>query len=440
MITDRELDAQLVAAALVHDADLPALPEDFLAFLRSETGAEHPGTHSASGSEPASVIAARQLVSDAKDARTAPRPRRRRPNRKAILRVGAAVLVAAAAWTTAVVVTTPDQDRTPTAAPVPSPTAGPALPTEGPIDPPGGLTLLAAEAITFPYSLDPEPASLTAMLSLYGGITPFGTEPAAWTASYRSNDDPGFTFSISTQDPREGETGSRPQDYHANDDILESGTVGINGAEADFIRGDYASPSCRKVPGTLGQTEPPAEVCSASFAELFWQRADGQWVYLWGEGDTYSEITELASVAQTIVDRPQPVPLQVGLAPAAWSVSGYEDNSTLTLISDAEPSISNRISVSMYGRWQEDYTVPGFLEDMTQGNPVEQVTVQGQPAELVSVPDPFTGPGFAGREEKRRMWNVAAQFPDGPVFLLQAPDTLSREDVLAIAEQLTYTP
>jgi hypothetical protein len=72
------------------------------------------------------------------------------------------------------------------------------------------------------------------------------------------------------------------------------------------------------------------------------------------------------------------------------------------------------------------------MKGMAEGNPVEQVTVKGRPAELVSVPDHFA--------ENRRTWNLAAQLPDGAVFLLQAPDTLSREDVLAIAEQVTYTP
>ena len=37
------------------------------------------------------------------------------------------------------------------------------------------------------------------------------------------------------------------------------------------------------------------------------------------------------------------------------------------------------------------------------------------------------------------MWHLAAQFSDGPQFMFQAPDTLTREDVLAMAEALTYT-
>jgi hypothetical protein len=71
---------------------------------------------------------------------------------------------------------------------------------------------------------------------------------------------------------------------------------------------------------------------------------------------------------------------------------------------------------------------------MTDGNPVEQVTVNGLPAELVSVPDQF-----ADLSENRRMWYLGARFEDGPLFLFQAPDTLTREDVLAMAERVTYT-
>jgi hypothetical protein len=428
VIADRDLDARLAGAAAVRDADLPALPEGFLTLLT--TG------HLIDG-EPASVVAARQLVADAHFARTATGPRRRRPGRTTVVRLGTAVVAVAAAWTTAVVVTTPG-GTTPPAAPPPTSTTGPATPTEAVVDPPGGLDLVALQQITFPYSLDPAPADLTPVLSRYGGITPFGTEPAVWTAAYRSDDDPGFTFTVSSVDPREGAAGQRPQDDHGDDDVRETGTVPVDGVEAEFTRGDHATPSCHEAPATPRRTEPPADVCSDSFAELSWQRTDGQWVHLWGEGDTYSQVAELASVAGSIVDRPQPVPLQVGLAPAGWSVSGYEDNSALTLVSDADPSISNRISVGLQQRWRGYASPDDVLRELAEGNPVEQVTVNGQPAGLVSVPDPFTGPGFGDQE--RRMWDLAAQLPDGPVFLLQAPDTLSREDLLAIAGHVAYTP
>jgi hypothetical protein len=143
--------------------------------------------------------------------------------------------------------------------------------------------------------------------------------------------------------------------------------------------------------------------------------------------------TALAEVAESIVDRPQPVRLQFRLAPEGWAVSSYESPVHLALVSEADPtSLSDRIGVSLQERWR-GYTNPdAVLQGMTDGNPVEEVTVNGQPARLVSVPDHFT--------EGRRMWYLAAQFADGLQFLFQAPDTLTREDVLAMAESLSYTP
>jgi hypothetical protein len=452
MTTEHDLDTRLQAARGLREQDLPALSDAFLDYLHASTDSHQADPDSAQNpapapaEAPASVLAARQLVTDAHERRAGAAGRgRRRPGRKALVRMGVAMVAVTAAATTAVVITTPDQDRTPTASPKtsadPAPTASPGSPTQRPIDPPGGLTLVAAEAISFPYSLDPSPKGLTPTLSKSGGLSPFGPEPVAWTATYRSDDDPGFTFTVASEDLRESEAAGRLPSYYATEqEVHESGSVSVNGAEADFVRGDYESTDCDYVPSTPAQADEPEEVCSDSFAGLTWQRPDGQWIYLWGEGDTYSEVAALTSVASSIVDDPQPVPLQVGLSPEGWSVSSYEEGRALTLISNAEPSISNRISLSLQERWR-GYRSPGdVLQGMTEGDPVEPVTVKGQPAQLVSVPDPFTGPGFAGREQPRRMWNLAAQFPDGAVFLLQAPDTLSRQDVLAIAEQVTYTP
>jgi hypothetical protein len=36
--------------------------------------------------------------------------------------------------------------------------------------------------------------------------------------------------------------------------------------------------------------------------------------------------------------------------------------------------------------------------------------------------------------------SLGAQFADGPLFPFQALDTLSREDVIPMAEQVIYTP
>lgn len=442
MTTERDLDIRLLSARGVHEEDLPTLSEAFLEHLHRSGGAAPIGTGTrvipASDEEPASVLAARQLVDDARQRREAAVRSRRRPRRRTVLRVSAALTAVAAAVISAVVVITSERSQTPTAAPSPrqgqTPGTGGA-PSQAPVDPPGGLTLVAAQAITFPYSLDPAPKGLTPEFGLSGGLSPIpgrAPDPVTWGASYRSADDPGFAFAISTADPRKAPVGQRPQDEHGNDQLVQSGTVPVGDATADFDRWNLYEPDCDDVPSSPTQATKPRQVCSDTVTELFWQRADGTWVYLWGEGDTYGQVATLAGVGASIVDRPQPVPLQVGLSPQGWSVSSYDAPRGLTLISDADPSISNRISISVQERWR-GYRTPGdVLQDMTDGNPVERVTVHGRPAELVSVPDHFaTG---------RRMWNLGAQIPGGPVFLLQAPDTLTKDDVLAIADQVTYTP
>lgn len=423
MTADRELDTLLRAAAGVRDADLPPLPDDFLAALRSGPG------------EPASVVAARQLVADAHAARTTRRSRR--PRRKVLVRAGAGVLVVAAAWTTAVVVDS-SPGEPPAATPAPTqPAPAPAAPTELPLDPPGGLTLVAAEAVTFPYSLDPAPADLTPVLGRYGGLESFGTvDPVVHTARYRSADDPGFGFSISPGDPRIPEPGVFEAPAYTDDEIDERGTVLVDGRPADFVRATFETPDCRYVPATALQEQEPDELCSTAYAELVYQRDDGRWVSLVGQGDRYGRESALVEVAESIVDRPQPVRLQFGLAPEGWSVSSYESLANLALVDERNPtSLSDRVAVSLLERWR-GYDQPGdVLQGMADGNPVEQVTVNGLPAALVSVPDHFADP-----ELGRRMWYLSAQFPDGALFLFQAPDSLTREDVLAMADGMTYTP
>ncbi|MGI9157889.1 MAG: hypothetical protein ACR2FG_14855, partial [Marmoricola sp.] len=93
MITDRELDAQLAAAAGIRDQDLPALPADFLTALRSGDDPE-PARPVTTG--PASVVAARQLVTDARERRTSTRRRPAR-SRARLAAVLVATAVAAAA-------------------------------------------------------------------------------------------------------------------------------------------------------------------------------------------------------------------------------------------------------------------------------------------------------------------------------------------------------
>lgn len=433
MINDRDLDLRLAAAGGLRDQDLPALPESFLQEIRDDTDRGAARAPAGEG-EPASVVAARQLATEAHEARTA--HHRRRPSRSA--RRSITVLATAAAGAAVLVAgltqigTQSDQEATatPTTNPTDDPGALTGPPDDlGPLDaPPGGLALAATETISFPYSLDPEPAGLNPVLSYFGGVGPFGSEPTSWTAGYQATDDPGFMFTVRTEDPRILPEGTS---VDPGATIVETATVDVDGLLADLVRGDYEYRACGYAPSSPEQSETPDELCAESFAELTWQRTDGLWAQVRGE-DRWSTTEAIRSVAESIVDRPQAVALQIGLAPTGWSVAGYDSARNVTLVSDTDPSFANQISVSLQERWR-GYTAPDLDAGETQGNPVQQVTVNGQPAELVSVPD-----GSSMDPDGPRMWVMEAQLPDGPVVYFQGPDTLTQDQVLQIAAQVSY--
>ena len=382
MITDRELDAQLADAARVHDADLPALPEDFLGLLK--TGTEG-AVANADGRESAWVGATRHLVADARDSRTEPRPRRGRTGRKALVRFSAAVIAVAAAWTTAVVATS--SDRTATT----DNTAAPSDPVETPAD---GIRLVAAEEVTFPLSLDPAPEGLTPTFSRWGGVPYYGDAPLVFTADYSSADGDRVLIMLFPEDPR-----GLPDDSGWSVQGEAAGTATVDGAEAEVTLGD-------------------------SLATVLWERPDGRWVWILGEG-AYDETAAVIAVAETVVDRPQPVGLQFGLAPVGWSVGGYEESRSLDLVSDTDPE-QPPLRLSLIGE-EGGATIDTFFQGMALAGPVEPVTIKGLPARMA------LADGGGG-------WLVVGQLPDGPLFLLLAPPILTREQVLEIAEQITYTP
>ncbi|MGY1815789.1 hypothetical protein [Blastococcus sp. SYSU D00820] len=361
MISDRELDARLTAARGVDDAGLPALPPSFLDVLRAE--------------EPASVIAARQLVDDA---RTAPRTRRRR----AAVRLGVAAVALAAAWTTAVVVAPADR--------------APAPDRPAPSAPAPGIELVAAEEVTFPFSLDPAPPGLTPAFSMRGGMAAHGGGPVVYVGDW-SSDDGRVLADLFPADPRT---------------LPEQGWSEL---------GDPA--------GTVTVDGVPAEVrTDDGLVTLLWERPDGRWMWLLGEG-SYGELAALTAVAESVVDRPQPVGLQFGLAPAGWSVGGYEASRSLDLVNDADPMQTLR--VSLYGGPGYPATIDSHHEGTPLASPVEPVTIQGRPGRLALADGGGSAPDS---------WFVTGELPGGVYFLLLAPQVLTRDQVLQIAEQVTATP
>jgi len=367
MSTDRELDTLLAGAAVVRDADLPVLPDAFLTTLTAE--------------EPASVLAARQLVDDARRSRL-----RRRPSRKVLVRVAAGVLAVAAAWTAAVVVDRPDGAAPPVAAPAPSQVV------EAPVD---GISLVAAERATFPLSVDPVPAGLTATFSRWGGVAFYPGQPLVYSADYSSAGSDRFLVRLFPDDPR-----AWPDSGWSVDGPV-TGTVTVDGAVTEVRGGD-------------------------GYLTLLWERPDGRWLQVLGEG-AYGEPAAAVAVAESIVDRPQPVGLQFGLAPAGWSIGGYEESRSLDLVNDAAPE--QLLRLSLIGR-EGGLTVDTALSGTELAAPVVPVTVQGLDGRLALV-EGYGNPDF---------WNLVGEFADGPMFLLVAPQELTEEQLLAIAEQVTYSP
>jgi hypothetical protein len=375
VITDRELDARLAGAAGIDDIDLPALPGDFLRLLTGEARAAREATPA---SEPASVIAARQLVSDARSAGTAPRMRRR-PGRRTMLRAGTAVLVIAAAWLTAVVVTPSEHAPAPSHAPAQT----------------GGIALVAGEEATFPLTLDPAPEGLTPEFSRAGGVPYYGDQPVVFTADYMSPDGDRILLTLFPEDPRDlgGDrwVGDGPP----------TGTATVAATKAEVWNGK-------------------------GYVSLLWERPDGRWIGLLGEG-TYAKTAALVAVGNSVVDRPQPIGLRFGLAPAGWSIGGYEENRSLDLVSDTAPDQLLRVSVYTPGPGS---TIDTLNAGNTFAGPVETVTFQGQPGRLALMK------GDAGYPD---YWRAVGQLPGGKIFLLLAPENLTQEQVTQIADQITTT-
>jgi hypothetical protein len=337
---------------------------------------------------PASVLAAQQLVTDARQRRTgATRPGRRRPGRRTVLRVSAAILAVAAAWTTALVV-----------APTERPDGSAAAPSESPVSPPVGITLVGAEEATFPVSLEPAPEGLTSTFSRVGGTPANQEQPLVYTADYfNATTGDRLLINLFPEDPRTWPDSGWSLQGDA------AGTETVDGTTAELRRGN-------------------------GFAYLIWQRPDGQWVRILGE-DAYEETNALIAAAESLVDRPQPIGLQFGLAPAGWSLSNYEDSRSLDLTNDTDPEQMLRLSVYDPG---PGTTIDSLVDGTTfLASPAEPVTIQGRPGWLALANGDVGYPDY---------WYTVGQLPEGQLFLLLAPLALTQEQVLQIADQVTYTP
>ncbi|WNV75710.1 hypothetical protein [Geodermatophilus sp. DSM 44513] len=309
--------------------------------------------------------------------------RRPLPGRRPALRLGAGLVAVAAAWAGAVVIAAPDP-------------VGP---------PPGSVTLVDFEMPTFPLSLDPEPPGLRPAFD--------GSGTSAMIASYHdAGDREGFSIHVGDDEPE------RPSPA-PDEEVGRPREVEVAGRDAELVRG--SRPWCTGPETDLDCTR-------RGYTQLVWEREDGQWVRIEGHG-AYDDPARVTAVAESLVDRPQPAVLAVGLAPAGWSVLDFKMGRVLTLVNDAYEQQTLTVHLPL----PEDVIPPDDVREsiMAPVGPQLDVTVNGRPAQLV-----LCDSGYLDQQH----WFLQAQFPDGTTFVLQVPDAFTQQQVLELAAQVTYAP
>jgi hypothetical protein len=125
--------------------------------------------------------------------------------------------------------------------------------------------------------------------------------------------------------------------------------------------------------------------------------------------------------------------LQLSLAPAGWSVQAYKDDRILSLVDDAH----EQHTLSIHLPLAEEVLPAADVRASIQGpiGPQLDVTVNGRPAQLVQTRADLLidGRALVG-------WYLQAQFEDGTTFVVQAPGSFTQEQVLELAETVTFNP
>jgi hypothetical protein len=302
---------------------------------------------------------------------------RRHSTRTAVLRIGAAVLTAAAAWTTAVLVTGPESAAPPSEAP------------SSQTPPADDLGLVAFELPAFPLTLPTAPEGASG--PVFGGAGD-GTATMSYASAENSADNMGI--SVMTE--------PLPGAPMSGEGVVEE-------------------------PVTVGGR--PARLTTLTFddgigtAYLDWERLPGQWVIINAQG-RYADPGLLTTIAGELVDGPQAMPVQLHVAPAGYRLDFFKDDGrVVSLANDADPTKGLIVRLQF-----PDEVLP---DDQPADTARETVTVQGLPADLIR-----TDMGSGGRGG----WYLRARLPDGTTFVMEAPGDLTQEQVVRIADQVTYTP
>lgn len=156
---------------------------------------------------------------------------------------------------------------------------------------------------------------------------------------------------------------------------------------------------------------------STPTVSVVWQNDEGEWTRVTGRG-TYAEADQVESFAESLSERPQPVDLSLSVAPKGWSLTAYKEDRILMLSPDDGP-IENDLTVSL---------VDNPPVDFENAYGVDQVTTT-----RVHDSDALVGKNDQG-------WILLAEVSDGQAYSVSAPETFTREQVVAVANGVTYTP
>ena len=156
---------------------------------------------------------------------------------------------------------------------------------------------------------------------------------------------------------------------------------------------------------------------STPTVSVVWQNDEGEWTGVTGKG-AYAEADRVESFAESLGARPQPVDLSLSVAPEGWSLTAYKDDRILMLSPDGGP-IENDLTVSL---------VDNPPDDFENAYGVDQVTTA-----RVHDSDALVGKNDEG-------WILLTENSDGQAYSVAAPETFTREQLVAVANGVTYTP
>lgn len=149
---------------------------------------------------------------------------------------------------------------------------------------------------------------------------------------------------------------------------------------------------------------------------VVWEGQDGDWTRVSGSG-LYADAARVESFAESLRSVPQPVRLALAVAPEGWTVDAYKDDRVVRLAPEA--GTDAELTVSLVDDPAADLVTDYGARDVTRT--------------LVHGADARVGRSTDG-------WVLVATTRAGQRFSVQAPDRFTREQVVEVADGVTYTP